>query len=165
MMQIQLPRMDTDTKSAILGVAASGAVKAKRVQRDIDEKGHPFSHCEVKPLNLWQRIFEHHHVTHIVDFAAGSAALAIAAAGSLEYEGVAANDVHCEWLDSTLDRCVMYLAGKDKQFANNLDGGDGFMEKVGQYFGGTMMEARRLLEPVVDGNDDDEASDDSSDDS
>ena len=116
----------------------------------------------MKPLNLWQRIFEHHHVTHIVDFAAGSAALAIAAAGSLEYEGVAANDVHCEWLDSTLDRCVMYLAGKDKEFAKILGGDDGFMEKVGLYFGGTMMEARRLLEPVVDGSDDDEASDDSS---
>ena len=35
----ELPRMDIDTTSAILGVAASGAVKAKRVQRDIDEKG------------------------------------------------------------------------------------------------------------------------------
>ena len=55
--------------------------------------------------------------------------------------------------------------GKTKGFANNLGGDDGFMEKVGQYFGGTMMEARRLLEPVVDGNDDDEASDDSSGDS
>ena len=144
--------MDTDTKSAILGVAASGAVKAKRVQRDIDEQGHPFSHCEVKPLNLWQRIFEHHHVTHVVDFAAGSAAPAIAAAGAIEYEGVAANDEHCEWLDSTLDRCVMYMAGKDKQFANNLGGDDDFMEKMGQYLGGAMMEARRLLEPDVDGN-------------
>ena len=119
----------------------------------------------MKPLNLWQRIFEHHHVTHIVDVAAGYDALAIAAAGSLEYEGVAANDVHCEWLDSTLDRCVMHLAGKDKEFTNDLGGDDASIEKVGQYFGGTMMEARRLLEPVVDGNNNDEASDDISGDS
>ena len=110
----ELPRMDYDTKCAIFGVAASGAVKGQRAQRDIEAKGHPFSHCEVKPLNLWQRIIEHHHVTHVVDFAAGSGALAIAAAGAIEYEGVAATEVHCDWLNSTLDRCVMYLAGKNK---------------------------------------------------
>ena len=136
----ELPRMSTDTKSSILGVAASGAVKGGparlSVQNDIDENGHPFSHCEVKPLSLWQRICEHHHVTHIVDFAAGSGALAMAAAGAIEYEGVAANEVHGEWLDSTLDRVVMYLAGKDKQFAKKLGGDDDFMEKVGKYFGG-----------------------------
>jgi len=150
--------MTTDTKSSILGVAASGAVKGGparlAVQNDIDENGHPFSHCEVKPLSLWQRICEHHHVTHIVDFAAGSGALAMAAAGAIEYEGVAANEVHCEWLDSTMDRVVMYMAGKDKQFAKKLGGDDDFMEKVGKYFGGTMMEARRLLEPDVGGNED-----------
>ena len=80
----ELPRMDCDTKTSILGVAASGAVSGKRLQKDIDERGHPFSHCEVKPLNLWQRILEHHNVTHIVDFAAGSAALAVAASGAMQ---------------------------------------------------------------------------------
>ena len=89
-------------------------MKGHRAQRDIETKGHPFSHCEVKPLNLWQRIIERHHVTHVVDFVAGSVALAIAAAGAIEYEGVAATEVRCEWLNSTLDRCVMYLAGKNK---------------------------------------------------
>ena len=81
------------------------------------EKGHPYSHCEVKPLTLWQRICEHHGVTHIVDFSPGSAGLAIAAAGAMEYEGVATNEVHCNWLDSTLDLVVKYLASKDKVFA------------------------------------------------
>ena len=42
-----------------------------------------------------------------VDFSLGSVALAIAAVGAMEYEGFAANDVHREWLDSTLDPCVM----------------------------------------------------------
>ena len=118
----ELPRMDFETKESILGVAASGALPGRRAQKDIEERGHPFSHCEVKPLSLWQRICEHHHVTHIIDFAAGSAALAIAAAGAMEYEGVAANDVHREWLDSTLDRCVMYMAGKEKQLARKKTG-------------------------------------------
>ena len=140
--------MDAETKASILGIQATGVARGKRAQKYIDERGHPFSHCEVKPLNLWQRICEHHQVTHIVDFSAGSGALAIAAAGAMEYEGVAANELHRGWLDSTLDRCVMYMAGQQKEIAKKLGGDDEFMEKVEKYFAGTMMEARRLLEPV-----------------
>ena len=155
--------MYCDTKACIVGATAA-AVLGKRVQKDIDQKGQPFSHSEVKPLNLWQRICEHHRVTHIVDFSPGSAALAIAAAGAMEYEGLAANEVHRDWLDATLDRCVLYLAGQDKGFAKQLGGDDEFMEKVGKYFAGTMMEARRMLGPEdaskdEDGEDDADADD------
>ena len=156
----ELPRMDGDTKSSILGAAASDEVSGKRLHSDIRESGQPFSHCEVKPLTLWQRICEHHSVAHIVDFAPGSAALAIAAADAMVYEGVAANDVHREWLDSTLDRCAMYMAGQKKWFAQGLGGDQDFIEKVQKYFAGTMMEARRLLEPPAhDVLDDYESSD------
>ena len=158
--------MDAETKAEILGVAASGAVPNKRVQKDIDEHGHPYSHAEVKPLALWQRICEHIGVTHIVDFAAGSGALAIACAGSIEYEGIAANEAHRKWLDSTLDRCLMYLASKDKGLAKRLGGDDAFIMKVQQYFGGVVLDARRLLEPsaLKGGSDDDGSDDDDEDD-
>ena len=95
---------------------------------------------------------EHHDVTHIVDFSPGSGALAIAAAGAMEYEGVAGNEEQQVWLDQTLDRCIMYLSGKDKQFTKRLGGDDAIMDKVTKYFGGTMMEARRMLEPLQDGD-------------
>ena len=144
----ELPRMDVSTKSAILGVAAAGAVKQKSVQRDCDERGPPFSMAEVKPLNLLQRLFEHFSVTHVVDFAAGSAAIAIAAAGAQEYEGIAANDEHRDWLDATLDKCVMYMAGKDEEFTKNLGVADeDVTAKIAKYFGGTLMEARRIMAP------------------
>ena len=145
----ELPRMDHHDKACILGAAAAGAVRGKRVSQNIEEKGHPFSHCEVKPLNLWQRICEHFGVTHIVDWTPGSAGLAIGATGAMEYEGVAANEIHCRWLDSTLDLVVKYIASKDKVFANKLGGDDDFAEKVAEYFGGTLLEARRYLEPEV----------------
>ena len=58
-MYCELPRMDVDTKAACVGMAASGAVPNKRVQKDIDAHGHPYSHFEVKPFALWQRICEH----------------------------------------------------------------------------------------------------------
>ena len=59
----ELPRMSHDLKVGILGAAASGASEMKRLQADIDEKGHPFSWAEAKPIGLWQRICEHHKVT------------------------------------------------------------------------------------------------------
>ena len=156
--------MDTDTKAGCVGMAASGAVTSVRVQKDIDKLGHPYSHTEVKTLSLWQRICEHNGVTHIIDFAAGSGALAIAMAGAAEYEGIAANEAHMKWLDSTLDRCVMYLAGKEKNFVKRLGGDDAFMAKVEKYFGGMMMDARRMLEPPDRNKEsDDDASDDEDD--
>ena len=144
----ELPRMDVATKSAILGVAAAGAVKQKAVQKDCEERGPPFAMLEVKPLNLLQRLFEHFGVTHVVDFAAGSAAIAIAAAGAHDYEGIAANGAHREWLDATLDKCVMYMAGKDEQFTQSLGVDDqDVTAKIAKYFGGTLMEARRIMAP------------------
>ena len=88
-------------------------------------------------------------MTHIVEFSLGSAGLAIAAAGAMEYGGVGTNDIHCSWLDSTLDLIVKYLTSKDKAFAKKLGGDDEFADKVVQCFGGTLLEARSYLEPEV----------------
>ena len=67
----------------------------------------------------------------------------------MEYEGVATNENHCSWLDSTLDLVVKCISSTDKVFANKLGGDDDFAKKVGEYFGGTLLEARRYLEPDV----------------
>ena len=92
---------------------------------------------EVKPLTLLQRLLEHFGVTHVVDFAAGSATMAIAAAGAQDYEGIAANGEHCEWLDATLDKCVMYMAGNDANFSKSLGVVDeDATAKIAKYFGG-----------------------------
>ena len=156
--------MEYGCKAEILGAAAAGPPDAgsvgKRVNRNIQEKGHPFSQCEVKPLNLWQRICEHHGVTHIVDSTPASAGLAIPAAGAMEYEGVAASDTHRSWLDSTLDLVVKYLASTDTEFARRLGADDEFVEKVAQYFAGTLMEVRRYLEPEVQSDEDDDENED-----
>ena len=130
-----------------MGIALSGVVTGKRVQRNVDKSGHPFSHNEVKPITLWQRILEHNQVTHIVDFTVGSGALAIAASGAMGYEGICASESHRDWLDSTLDRCLMYMAGADKSIVQKSGGDDVFVDKVHKYFAGTMRDARRLLEP------------------
>ena len=143
----ELPRMDADTKESIMGIALTAAVTGKRVQRNVDKRGHTFSHCEVKPITLWQRILEHNQVTHIVDFSVGSGGLAIAASGRYQYEGICANQAHMDWLDSIMDKCIMYMAGADKAIVEKLGGDDVFVEKCNRYFAGTMLDARRLLEP------------------
>ena len=82
----------------------------------------------------------------------------------MEYEGVATNEIHCSWLDSTLDLVVKYLASTDKEFAKKLGGDDEFVEKVARYFAGTLMEARRYLEPEVHSDEDNEDDGESSED-
>ena len=54
----------------------------------------------------------------------------------------------------------MYLAGKDKEIVTKLGGDEAFIEKVAKYFSGTMMEARRWLEPPQDNEEEDVASSD-----
>ena len=157
----ELPRMSHDTKVSILGAAASGASEMKRLQADIDEKGHPFSWAETKPMPLWQRVCEHHKVTHIVDFTPGSAALAIAASGAMEYEGIAASAEHQKWMDSILDRCIMYLVGQDQKVCESLGGDAELTEKVTKFFAGAMQEVQRYMQPQDD--DGEEDYDDSSD--
>ena len=44
----------------------------------------------------------------------------------------------------------MHLAGNDEYFAKKLGGDAEFLEKVKKYFAGTVMEARRVLEPLAD---------------
>jgi len=74
----------------------------------------------------------------------------------MDYEGVATNDMHCSWLDSTLDLVVKYLASTDTEFAKRLGADDEFVEKVARYFAGTVTEARRYLEPDVQSDADEE---------
>ena len=112
----ELPRMDHGTKCAIVGAAAAGALprKQQRLKDDVSEFGHPFSLCEGEPIQFWQQIMDHCGVTHVVDFSPGSGALAIAASGALEYEGVATSDELRDWLDGILDRCSLYMGAKKR---------------------------------------------------
>ena len=69
--------------------------------------------------------------------------------------GIAADKARRDWLDCIVDRCVMYkAAGHKAGYAQQLGGGEEFVEKASKYFGGTMMEARRLL--MSAGGDDDD---------
>ena len=161
----ELPRMEYDTKSSIVGAGAAGQPHGTRLQGDFEQRGQCFSFAEVKPLHLWQRLIEHHGLTHIIDFSPGTGALAIAAAGNATYEGIAANEEHQNWLDRTLDKCITYLVGRPttgKVLASKIGGDEQFLQAVEQYCGGIQMDARRYIENL-DGDEAYEASDDEDD--
>ncbi|CAK0791991.1 unnamed protein product [Prorocentrum cordatum] len=151
----ELPRLSYETKASILGAASCAGVDGAKPR---------IPRLQVKPISLWQTIMGHRSVTRIVDFTPGSGALAVAAAGAMECEGVACNEDHRGWLDSIVDRCVMYKAGQEEGCAHQLGGDADFVEKASKYFSGNMMEAKRLLMPLVDevggGEDEDEDEDD-----
>ena len=63
--------------------------------------------------------------------------MAVAASGAMQYEGLAGNDAHRDWLDSIVDRCVMYKAGHEEGYAEQLGGDAEFVGKASKYFGGT----------------------------
>ena len=74
--------------------------------------------------------------------------MAIAAAGAQDYEGIAANGEHRDWLDAILDKCVIYMAGKDAHFTKSLGVVDeDVTAKIAKYFGGTLMDSRRIMAP------------------
>ena len=161
----ELPRMDVTSKGAIVGAAAAGAVKGRRVQHSMEKHGAPLSLFETKPLNFWQRLIEHHRITHIIDFSPGSGALAVAATGAVEYEGVAATTAHHTFLDSVVDKCTLYQAGKTKDFVRKLGGDGDQADLCEKYFGGGMMhQARRMMEPLADDQQSDGTSSDDADD-
>ena len=56
---------------------------------------------------------------------------------------------------SNVDATAMY----DFVPTTKLKGNEEFVEKASKYFGGTMMEARRLLEPVAEDGDDENEED------
>ena len=83
--------------------------------------------------------------------------MAVAASGAMQYEGIAGNDAHRDWLDSIVDGCAMCKAGHEEGYAEQLGGDAEFVGKASKYFGGTMMEG-------CDDEDDDDESAGSSDD-
>ncbi|CAK0817005.1 unnamed protein product [Prorocentrum cordatum] len=151
----ELPRMCHDAMASALGVASCAALENEhlRVQGGVDERGHPFSRSEVKPISFWQTSMEHREVTRVVDFAPGSGALAVAASGAVECEGIAGNEARRDWLDPIVGGRAMCEAGREDGRAEQLGGDAEFVEKARKYLGGTTTEARRLSTPVAEGGD------------
>ena len=82
----------------------------------------------------------------------------------MQYEGIAVNEEQQKWLDSILDRCIMYLVGKDEKYVESLGGDAEFAARVKKFFAGSMQEVQRYVEPLHDKEEEEDDDDESSDD-
>ena len=80
----------------------------------------------------------------------------------MQYEGIAVNEEQQKWLDSILDRCIMYLVGKDEKYVESLGGDAEFAARVKKFFAGSMQEVQRYLQPLHDEKEEEEGDDDES---
>ena len=71
--------MTADVKQGILGKLAVGTFNKQRVQKEVEEKGHPLFWGEWKPTQLWTTLFAEFGATEIADFTAGTGATTVAA--------------------------------------------------------------------------------------
>ena len=110
----EIPRLVESAKAAILGQAAVGACsEKKRVQQELESKGHPLFWGEWKPVQLYSLFYREFNKLEVVDFCVGSGAAAIAARYSgIAYRGFAHNDAHCKWVTNLFERIFAALVLK-----------------------------------------------------
>ena len=135
--------MTADVKEGILGRSAVGTFNKQRVQKEVEEKGHPLFWGEWKPIQLWTTLFAEFGATEIADFTAGTGATAVAAL----YLGVHCrafchNAAHQKWLQILLQRIFSALA-VGKQLTAPVD--EELGRNVGRYLHRAVECARKLL--------------------
>ena len=134
----RLPRLTLEDKDRIIG--ATMPAYPEDVFASL-KNGHPLFMHEVKEVEIYLAIFEDLSVTHVFDLAAGSGAAVMASAIlRIQYEGLAMNADHANWLDRIMDKAM---------FAICVDSTDEESVKikadVSQYFNANIEEARALL--------------------
>ena len=153
--------MTDEVKEGILGRSAVGTFNKQRVQKEVEEKGHPLFWGEWKPIQLWTTLFAEFGATEIVDFTAGTGATAIAALHlGVHCRAFCHNASHQNWLQSVLQRIFLALTA-DKKLKAPAD--EELRSNVERYLHRAVEGARKLLpqesSAVGDRCDDDSADD------
>ena len=137
----EIPRLTADNKRGICGPSAVGDFIKKRVQKEIDEKGHPLFWGEWKPVSIFISWVSDFEATEIVDLTPGSGAFAIAAIYSNKpYTGVCFNAAHRSWVEKFLDTIFVGIVASEKTIAD-----DEVVESVKLYLKHSVEQATMLL--------------------
>ena len=135
--------MTADVKEGILGRSAVGTFNKQRVQKEVEEKGHPLFWGEWKPIQLWISLFMELGATEIVDFTAGTGATAIAALHlGVHCRAFCHNASHQNWLQGLLQRIFLALTA-DKKLKAPAD--EELRSNVERYLRRAAEGARKLL--------------------
>ena len=111
----ELPRVTADVKEGILGRSAVGTFNKQRVQKEVEEKGHPLFWGEWKPIQLWTTLFAVFGATEFADSTAGTGATVIAALHlGVRCRASCHNASHQNWLQTLLQRIFLALTADKK---------------------------------------------------
>ena len=149
----RLPRMSLADKEGITGVTLPTYPAA--LMDALGSKGHPLFLNEIKDVGMYVALYTDLNVTHVLDLAAGSGAAAMAAAIlHIQYEGIAMNTNHVNWLERIMDKAVFAILMDNNDEESQKIKGD-----VSNYFASLIQEAREFLsgdvpdESDLDGDD------------
>jgi len=98
-------------------------------------------------VKLWHQLIQDiPHLTHILDFTPGSAALAIASAqADIKYEGICTNKLHKDWLDNFLDKSMFAVVAKGVAGKNEATNKDA-ITKLQHFFSFQVANGMRYLD-------------------
>ena len=137
----EIPRLTAPAKARILGPEAIGAFKRERIQKEVEEHGHPLLWSEWKPVKLYSSLIREFNVADIFDFSPGSGAGCLAALyANVQYIGVPYNAEHEKWLNNIMESIFIALVVEDKVRADKE-----LIAKVENYLSRAVDAAKHML--------------------
>ena len=137
----EIPRLTAPAKARILGPEAIGAFKRERIQKEVEEHGHPLLWSEWKPVKLYSSLIREFNVADIFDFSPGSGAGCLAALyANVQYIGVPYNAEHEKWLNNIMESIFIALVVEDKVRADKE-----LIAKVKNYLSRAVDAAKHML--------------------
>ena len=139
-----LPRVSTADKERIVG----GSLKPVAPEvADRVKNGQPLFWQEYKTVELWSNLFHDFDIGRVFDLSPGSGTAAVAAMhNDIGYEGVGANEAHCEWLDTLMDRTAVGFLADDKRKTCSGE----LCADISRYFATAVLDARRVMHNAHD---------------
>jgi hypothetical protein len=134
-----VPRLTVSDKEGIVGTTLPA--HPEEVVSAVGNKGHPLFWGEIKEVDTYIALFQDLNAESVFDVTPGSGAAAMAAATlNIQYEGLAMNSNHANWLTRILDK-TMYAIIMDSSDKDSKT----IKADLSQYFSQHIQEARVYL--------------------
>ncbi len=142
-----LPRLILQAKKDMIGrdvLPASGRGLAEDATA-----GHPLFWQDVKTVSFLSSVFHDFNIGFVFDLSPGCGTAAIACAqNGIGYDGVCANAKHMKWVSGLLDMAILAVEADPPKGKTSAD--EPYIQKIKQYFGTTVAEAKRMLRDEPD---------------
>ena len=129
-------------KKESIGPSAVGDFTKDRVQKEVQEKGHPLFWGEWKPVHHYSTLMRDFNAYEVCDWTPGAGAACIAALYyGIPYTGFCQNGAHKDWLWGYLKRVFLAMVVEKKDALVDAD----LAANVVRYLERTADVARQLL--------------------